>query len=185
MPGRERGRSRIGGKKRLGRSCIKLQLMSPLTKWWTNMDGHKSSTKTDFFSSHQRLVFSCVWASIIHGTGVPAPNHARLPLSEVIKRGCHKRKMIRKSPNNLPVKLPWGVLAYTMDIYWSIHWGWVKTTGKVIVTADFGRNMYVRQGDDIYTQWCWWIVNPKRNTANHWTGVMAGKAKQNGGEWNG
>ena len=30
--GRERGRSRIGGKKRLGRWCIKSQLMSPLTK---------------------------------------------------------------------------------------------------------------------------------------------------------
>ena len=29
---KERGRSRIGGKKRLGRWCITLQLMSPLTK---------------------------------------------------------------------------------------------------------------------------------------------------------
>ena len=48
---REKWRSRIGGKKRLGRWCIKLQQMSPLTKWWTNMEGHKSSTKTNFFSS--------------------------------------------------------------------------------------------------------------------------------------
>ena len=43
------------------------------------MDGHESSTKTGFFSSHQRLAFPCVWAAIIHGTGVPAPPHARLP----------------------------------------------------------------------------------------------------------
>ena len=26
----------------------------------------------------------------------------------------------------------WEVAAYTMDIYWSTHLGWVKTTGKVI-----------------------------------------------------
>ena len=44
------------------------------------MDGHESSTKTNFFSSHQSLVFPCVWAAVIHGTGVPAPPHARLPL---------------------------------------------------------------------------------------------------------
>ena len=24
------------------------------------------------------------------------------------KRGCHKRKVVRQSPNDLPVKLPWG-----------------------------------------------------------------------------
>ena len=100
------------------------------------MDGHKSSTKTDFFLLHQRLVFPCVWAVIIHGAGVPAPPHARLPLSEVMTRGCHKRKVVRELPNNLPVKLPWDgkweVAVYTMDVYQSIHQGWVKTTGKVI-----------------------------------------------------
>ena len=26
----------------------------------------------------------------------------------------------------------WEVAAWIVDIYWSIHWGWVKTTGKVI-----------------------------------------------------
>ena len=74
----------------------------------TSMDGHGSSTKTGFFSSHQRLAFPCVWATIIHKTGVPAPLHARLPLLEVMIRGHHKRKMARQSPDNLPVKLPWG-----------------------------------------------------------------------------
>ena len=58
--------------------------------------------ETDFFSLHQRLAFPCVWAAIIHGIGVPAPPHARLPLLEVMKRGCHKRKMARWSPNDLP-----------------------------------------------------------------------------------
>ena len=98
----------IGRKKRPGRWCIRLQLMSPCTKWWTNMESHESSTETDFFLLHQRLEFPCVWAAIIHGTGVPAPPHARIPLQEVNKIGCHKRIMVRWSPNDLPVKLPWG-----------------------------------------------------------------------------
>ena len=53
---------------------------SPLTKWQTNTESHKSSTKTDFFLSCQRLAFPCVWPAIIHGTGVPAPPHTRLTL---------------------------------------------------------------------------------------------------------
>ena len=61
-----------------------------------------------FFMLYHRLVFPCVWAAIIHGTGVPAPPHARLPLLEVMKRGHHKRKLVRQSPDDLPVKLPWG-----------------------------------------------------------------------------
>ena len=69
-----------GGKKRPGRWCIRLWQTSPLTKWQTNMESHESSTETDFFSSHQRLAFPSVWATIIHGTGVPAPPHTRLPL---------------------------------------------------------------------------------------------------------
>ena len=105
---RERGRSRIGGKKRLGRWHIRSWQTSSLMKWWTNMEGHESSTKTDFFLLHQRLVFPCIWAAVMHGTGVPAPPEARLPLQEVKERGCHKRKMVRQSPNDLPVKLPWG-----------------------------------------------------------------------------
>ena len=72
------------------------------------MGGHKSSTKTDFFIMHQRLAFPCVWAAIMHGTGVLVPPHTRLPLQEVKERGCHKRTMVRWSPNDLPVKLPWG-----------------------------------------------------------------------------
>ena len=44
--------------------------------------------------------------SIIHGTGVPVPPHARLPLQEVKGRGHHKSKVVRQSPDDLPVKLP-------------------------------------------------------------------------------
>ena len=88
-------------------------------------EGHESSTETDFFSLHQRLAFPCVWAAVIHGTGVPAPPQARLPLQEVKERECHKRKMVRQSPNDLPVKLPWGekweVVTSAMDIYQSIY----------------------------------------------------------------
>ena len=55
-----KGRSRIGGKMIHVRWCIRSWHMSPLMKWWTNMEGHVSSTKTNFFSLHQRLVFPCV-----------------------------------------------------------------------------------------------------------------------------
>ena len=72
------------------------------------MDGHESSTETGFFLLHQRLAFPCVWATVIHRTGVLVPPHARLPLWEVMKRGHHKRNMAKQSPNDLPVKLPWG-----------------------------------------------------------------------------
>ena len=65
-----------------------------------------------------------------------SPPHVRLPPWEVMIRGHHKSKMARQSPNDLPVKLPWGrkqeVVAWIIDIYQSIHWRWVKTTGKVI-----------------------------------------------------
>ena len=108
--------------------------MFPPMKWRTNMDSHESSTKTGFFSSHQRLAFPCVWATVIHRTGVPVPPYARLPPQEVMKRGCHKRKMARWSPNDLPVKLPWGGKTGSFGLnQWmstgSIHWRWVKTTG--------------------------------------------------------
>ena len=55
------------------RWCIRLQQMSPPRKWWTNVDSHTSSTKTNFFSSCQRLTFPCVWAPAKHGTDVPVP----------------------------------------------------------------------------------------------------------------
>ena len=81
------------------------------------MDGHESSTKTGFFLSCQRLAFPCVLATIIHGTGVPAPPHARLPLLEVMERGHHKRKMVRQSPNDLPVRLPWSGKMGSCSLY--------------------------------------------------------------------
>ena len=71
------------------------------------MDGHESSTKAGFFSSCQRLAFLCVWVTVIHGTGVPVPPHARLPPLGVIMRDTTE-KNARQSPNDLPVKLPWG-----------------------------------------------------------------------------
>ena len=52
----------------------------PPTKWQTNVDSHASSTKTDFFSLHQRLAFPHVWVSTKHGTDVPAqPQLSQLP----------------------------------------------------------------------------------------------------------
>ena len=48
----------------------------------------------------------------------------------------HKRTMVRWSPKGLPVKLPlggkWEVATSAMDIYQSIHQGWVKTSGNVM-----------------------------------------------------
>ena len=37
------------------------------------MDSHESSAETGFFLSCQRLAFPCVWAAIMHWTGVPVP----------------------------------------------------------------------------------------------------------------
>ena len=82
------------------------------------MGSHESSTETGFFSSCQRLVFSCVWAAIIHRTGVPVPPHARLPLLEVMKRGHHKRKMVRQSHDDLPIKLPLGGKMGSCGLYY-------------------------------------------------------------------
>ena len=183
MPGRERGRLRIGGKKRLGRWCIKLQLTSPPTKWWTNTDGHESSTETGFFSLHQRFAFPHVWATVIHGTGVPVPPHARLPSLEVMKRRSYKRKMARWSPNDLPVKLPWGgkmgscSLDHGCPMEHPLRMG--KNTGKMIWlqtsegTCTYGREMTSS------THWCWQIVNPKMNPATHCTGSRQARPNKN------
>ena len=45
---RERGRSRISGKRICGRWCIRLRQTSPLTKQQTNTEGHTSSIETGF-----------------------------------------------------------------------------------------------------------------------------------------
>ena len=56
-------RSRIGGKRIHGRWCIRSCQTSPLMKWWTNTEGHASSTKPT--SSHcirgwHSLVYRCL-----------------------------------------------------------------------------------------------------------------------------
>ena len=186
MPRRERGRLRIGGMKRLGRCHNKSWLMCSPMKWWTNMDGHKSSTESGFFSSHQRLAFPCVWVTIIHRTGVPVPPHARLPPQEVMKRGHHKRNMARWSSDDLPVKLPWGRKMGSC----SLNCGclpehplqMVEDHRESDLAADLWRNTYVRPRDDIYTHWHWQIVNQKRNATTHWSGSwQARPTKWNGG----
>ena len=44
--------------------------------------------ETDFFSLHQSFAFPCVWAPIIHGTGVPAP-----PPCKTTSVGGEKKRM--------------------------------------------------------------------------------------------
>ena len=87
----------------------------PPTKWWTNMDGHKSSTNTDFFSLHQRLAFPCVWATVIHGTGVPVPPHTRLPPLEVKKEDATRERWQGSHPMTYQLSYPrvekWEVVA--------------------------------------------------------------------------
>ena len=53
------------------------------------------------------------------------------------------------------------------------------------LAADLQRNMYIRQRDDIYTHWCWWIVNQKRNATTHWTGSWQARPTKWNGGWNG
>ena len=54
------------------RWCIRSWQTIPSMKWQTNVDSHASSTETNFFSSHQRLAFHCVWVSAKHRTS-PTP----------------------------------------------------------------------------------------------------------------
>ena len=106
-----------GKRKRIhGRWCIRSQQMSPLMKWWTNAEGHASSTKTSFLL-HQRLVFPWVQVSIMHGTGVPAPPHTSPPPQEVKLRWHHKRILVVQSPNTLPARLPWGGSLGSYEFY--------------------------------------------------------------------
>ena len=99
------------------RWCIRMQQTSSLMKWQTNREGHTSSTKTDFFSSHQRLAFPCVYASIVHRRGVPAPPHASPPSKEVKLWWCHKTVVVVQSPNTHPARLPWGGLMGSYNFY--------------------------------------------------------------------
>ena len=52
------------------------------------------------------------------------------------------------------------------------HW-------KSDLAADLRRNTYIRQRDDIYAHWCWWIVNQKRNATTHWTGSQQARPNRN------
>ena len=42
--------------------------------------------------------------------------------------------------------------------------------GQSDLAVDIRRNTYIRQRDNVYTCWCWQIVNPKRKATIHWTG---------------
>ena len=89
-PLRERGRLRTSRKMRYVRWCIRSWQTSPAMKWQTNVDSHSPSTKTDFFSLHQRLAFPCVWVSTMHGTNVPAPPQlSQLPKGVTVGL-CHE-----------------------------------------------------------------------------------------------
>ena len=76
----ERGRSRIGGKKETWEVLHQITANVPSYKVMNQHIRSQVLHQTDFFSLHQRLVFPCVWVAVLHGTGVPAPPHARLPL---------------------------------------------------------------------------------------------------------
>ena len=90
------------------------------------MDGHESSTETGFFSSCLRLAFPCVWATVIHGTGVLVPPHARLPPWEVMNERTPQEKNGKVVTQQPASKASlgwekWEVAAWIMDIYWSVH----------------------------------------------------------------
>ena len=59
---------------------LQIAAAMPSYKVTNQHEGHESSTEPNFFSLCQRLAFPCVWAAVIHGTGVQVPPHARLPL---------------------------------------------------------------------------------------------------------
>ena len=61
------------------------------------------------------------------------------------------------------------------------HWGWVKTLGNVMWQwTSEGTHMCVR-GSDVNAHWCQEIVNPKIDTATHWTGSLLARPNKEGG----
>ena len=175
MPGREEGRSRISGKKRLGRWCIKLWLTSPLTKWQINADGHESSTETDFFSSHQRFGIPYCMGSHHTWDRCTSPNPCKTTSVGGEIRGCHKRKVVRQSSHNLPVKLPWGQKtgscsfshgclprASTEDGWRpQVMWFGCRLQKEHVHKAEGTISIPIDAGG---------IVNPKENVTDHGTG---------------
>ena len=72
-----------------------------------------------------------------------------------MERGCHKKEMARQSPNDLPVKLPWGGKTGSCGLD---HGCLLKHPLRMgedhrlsDLAADLRRNTYVRQRDNIYT----------------------------------
>ena len=66
-----------------------------------------------------------------------------------------------------------------MDIYWSIHRGWMKTSGNMMWLQTLEGTCTVR-----WREWCQFLLtladNEPHNECNHsWNWVTVGKAKQN------
>ena len=143
MSGKERGKIKDRWVKRLGRYHDKSRLMCLPMKRWTNIDGHKSSTETGFFLLHQRLAFPYVWVTIITWDRCTSPTpHKTTSLGG-------EEEMTPQEQNGKAVTQPtyqksfpgveiWEVAAWIMDVYQSVHQGWVKTTGKVSWLQTFG-----------------------------------------------
>ena len=150
------------------------------------MDSHKSSTETGFFSLHQRLVFPCVWATIIHGTWCTSPTPCKTTSS-----GGDEERMPQEKHGKVVTQWPTSKA--------SLGWkngklqleSWMSTG---VSTKDRWRPQVkwfscrlleehvCKAKGDIYIHWCWWIVNKKRNATTHWTGSwQARPTKWNGG----
>ena len=146
------------------------------------MDSHKSSTKTSFFSLHQRLAFPCVWATVIHGTGVASPT----PCKTTSSGGDEERtpqekngKAVTRQPTrkaSLGWK-KWEDAASIMDVHWSIHQRQVKTTGSYLAADLQEEHVCKAEG---------WCLNPlmlgdsepKEECYHSLNWVMAGKANK-------
>ena len=97
-------------------------------------------------------------------------------------RGHHKRKMVRKSPDDLPVKLPWGGKMGSCSFDHGhlpehpLRMGVDHRQSDL--AADLGRNTYVRQRNDIYNPLMLADSGPEEECYHSLNWVTVGKAKQ-------
>ena len=150
-----------------------------------------------------KLAFSCCirgWCSLVYNCHIWDRCTSPTPCKTTSSGGDGERTPQEKDGNkwtpqwpsqdDLPVQFPWGGKMGNCGLdhgHLPEHLLKMGEDHRLSdLAADLRRNMYVRQRDDIYTHWHWWIVNWKRNAATHWTGWQQARPnKWNVGEWNG
>ena len=85
--------------------------------------------------AHQKLVFPYVWVSAKYGTDVPAPPQLSLLPGEWQWDYAIRRQWsdvhLESGQEDYPGMDQWEAMASPMEVHWSVHWEWMKTSGNV------------------------------------------------------